>query len=156
MGVLNRLPKKTQFVGGIAPLSDFNLNIHQQESSNNIDQSVIMKHAITQIRANEESFGGFFTINRRNKKGISVYGTHECNDEALFDFLLYIALERVLCFSLPNSCLSDAGATILFEYLQDQFSLNTLKLYNNVMKLVGNWYLVAVLCLGGQTAFVGA
>ena len=92
---------------------------------------------MTKVRENEESYGGFFVINRRNKRGINVYGTHECNDEILFDFLLYIALDKVLCFSLPNSCLSDAGATILFEYLQDQFSLNTLKLYNNVMKLVG-------------------
>ena len=55
----------------------------------------------------------------------------------LFDFLMHIALERVLSFSIPNSCFSDAGATILFEYLEDQFSLNTLKVYNNVMMLVG-------------------
>jgi hypothetical protein len=42
-----------------------------------------------------------------------------------------------MSFSIPNSCFSDAGATILFEYLADQFSLNTLKVYNNVMMLVG-------------------
>lgn len=53
-------------------------------------------------------------------------------DEILFEFLLYIALERVYSISIPNMCISDAGATILFEFLEDQHSLSSLKLYNNI------------------------
>ncbi len=85
----------------------------------------------------EEIFQGYFTINRRNKKGSAVYANKQITDQMLFDFLMHIALERVISFSIPNSCLSDAGATILLQYFEDQFSLNTLKVYNNVMMLVG-------------------
>lgn len=68
----------------------------------------------------EESFNGYFTINRRNKKGASIFGTKQINDMIIFDFLIFISLEKIISISIPNACLSDGGATILFQYLSDQ------------------------------------
>lgn len=52
------------------------------------------------------------------------------------DLLLHIVQERVESISIPNCQLSDAGASILFEYLMDQSTLSRMKLCNNIMELV--------------------
>eukprot|EP00347_Sterkiella_histriomuscorum_P004873 403358763 len=105
--------------------------ISPYKSSNN------MSVMVQEDKPKEESFNGCFLINRRNKKGTSIFGQKQISDQVLFDFLIYMSLERVISISIPNACFSDGGATILFQYLNDQHSLNTLKVYNNVMMLVG-------------------
>ncbi|CDW77705.1 UNKNOWN [Stylonychia lemnae] len=88
---------------------------------------------IDEDKPKEESFRGYFTINRRNKKGSAIYANKQIFDELLLQFLVYISLEKVISFSIPNAFLTDAGATILFQYLEDQHSLNSIKVYNNIM-----------------------
>lgn len=56
-------------------------------------------------------------------------------DKLIFELLLYINDDRVLSICFPNCRLSDAGATILFQYLEDQCSLCSLKLYNNITSI---------------------
>jgi hypothetical protein len=54
----------------------------------------------------------------------------------MFSFLLTIASERVSLITVPNAFLSDAGLSILFEFIEDQYGLSVLKMYNNIMNLV--------------------
>ena len=78
-------------------------------------------------------------IERKNgDAGIKVFGIELITDDILFDFLLHIADEKLLFLSIPSCRLSDAGATILFEFLEDQHLLYGLKVYNNMFKLISH------------------
>ena len=79
-----------------------------------------------------------FYIYRKRVQGITVNSLSIITDKQLFDFLIYICMEKVASFIISNARLSDSGISILFEYLQDQFSLNSIKIYNNIMEIVGD------------------
>ena len=84
----------------------------------------------------EELFKGFVTIDRRRKTGVRIFSGRKINDQDLMDLLIYILHEKVDIISIPNSTFSDAGASILFEFLNEQLDLTKLKLCNNIMELV--------------------
>ena len=71
------------------------------------------------MKADIEIYNGLFRIDRRNIKGIAIYSMRCVTDENLFEFLLYICKEKVQTIIITNAVLSDAGFTILFEFLED-------------------------------------
>ena len=48
--------------------------------------------------------------------------------------------ETVTLISIPNAMLSDAGLSIMFEFIEEQQSLKVLKIYNNIMHIIGLGY----------------
>ena len=103
--------------------------LHQQSTiTNNL--------TIFEEKPIEELFKGFVTIDRRRKTGVRIFSGRKINDQDLMDLLIYILHEKVDIISIPNSTFSDAGASILFEFLNEQLDLTKLKLCNNIMELV--------------------
>eukprot|EP00347_Sterkiella_histriomuscorum_P017268 403350039 len=84
----------------------------------------------------EENYKGSVMIDRKRKQGIRIMSSKKLNDQDMMDLLLHVVQERVDSISIPNCELSDAGASILFEFLNDQTQLSRMKLCNNIMELV--------------------
>lgn len=86
-----------------------------------------------------------------------IFSGRRINDQDMMELLIHILEEKVGIISIPNCIFSDAGASILFEFLSDQVDLTRLKLCNNIMELVSLAreipYLLTGTSLLGQTLF---
>ena len=91
-----------------------------------------------------------FRIYRKIIKGANIHSLGVITDKKLFDFLIYISTEKISTFTITNGKLSDAGITILLEFLEDQHSLKSLKIYNNIMEIVSNNQEIPYLLTGTQ------
>jgi len=80
-------------------------------------------------------FKGVFTIDRRRKPNVRVFSNKVVTDEVLYELLLYLESEKVITISMPNCKLTDAGTSILFEFLQISTNLQRFKVCNNILQL---------------------